>query len=98
MHATRDKVLPVNRDAAEYYLRLTWGVGTELSKSLRAPVTTIPDYAEEKFKEYSDLIKTFGVIELANITRSGEARCTYSKLLSSSVLMSYAIYNSFPNY
>lgn len=52
MFAMREKVLPVNRHTIEYYLRMTWGIASELAKSLRAPVADIPDYAEEKFKEY----------------------------------------------
>ena len=52
MFDLRDQVLPVNRGYVDYYLRQTWGIASELAKSLQAPVTTIPDYAEEKFKEY----------------------------------------------
>lgn len=52
MFAMREKILAGNRNSVEYYLRKTWPISAELAKSLRAPVTTIPDYAEEKFKEY----------------------------------------------
>lgn len=52
MYAMRDQVLPVNRAGVEYYVRLTWIVASELTKSLRAPAIVIPDYAEEKFGEY----------------------------------------------
>lgn len=43
------------------------------ARAIRVAVVPVGDISEEKFKEYSDLIKTFGVIELANITRSNES-------------------------
>lgn len=52
MFAMRSKILPANRDYAEYYLRYTWGVSVELAKAFDSPATTIPEYALDKFKEY----------------------------------------------
>ncbi|KAI0692702.1 hypothetical protein BC835DRAFT_1416357 [Cytidiella melzeri] len=52
MFAIRHKVLPENRNSADYYLRVTWPSTSMLAKSLRPPVTVLPDDAEERFKEY----------------------------------------------
>jgi hypothetical protein len=45
------------------------------ARAIRVAVVPVGDISDEKFKEYSDLIKTFGVIDLANITRSNETKC-----------------------
>ena len=48
------------------------------ARAIRVAVVPVGDISEEKFKEYSDLIKLLGVIELANITRGNESRCMFS--------------------
>lgn len=52
MFQFRDKILPMNRNEADKYLRVTWPIASEFFKSFGAPAVKIPDYVEEKFKEY----------------------------------------------
>jgi hypothetical protein len=52
MHAMRDKLLPENRNYADYYLRNTWHTASVLAKSLQPPAVAISDQARERFEEY----------------------------------------------
>ncbi|KAI0826090.1 hypothetical protein BC629DRAFT_47848 [Irpex lacteus] len=52
MFAMRDRILPENRGSVDYYLRMTWPISSQLTKSLSSPLTSIPESHEEKFKEY----------------------------------------------
>lgn len=64
------------------------------ARAIRVAVVPVGDISEERFKEYSDLIKTFGVIELANITRSNES----SKCMLMLILNSYHSIKLFNDY
>lgn len=47
------------------------------ARAIRVAIVPVGDISEEKFKEYSDLIKTIGVIELSNLTRDSRDTSMY---------------------
>ncbi len=52
------------------------------ARAIRVVIVPVGDISEEKFKEYSDLIKSLGVIELSNITRnSNDPSMLYNNII-----------------
>ncbi len=54
MFALRRKVLPVNRNSADDYLRWTWDLVLDLTSSLKSPTIVISDHVQDKFQQYVD--------------------------------------------
>lgn len=77
----RDKVLTANRGKVEYYLRYTWIISAALAKALEPPVTDLPDYALERFKEYTDYEEDRIRSNLLAIKYDIDARETVSAVL-----------------